>query len=176
MSHKREKDETMNCRTCQRLIPEYVDDALRPGVRRRLERHVATCPACAGALACERTAPARFAEWLQPGLEERRLAPEARARLAAVARSSVSAPPAPVAWPGWSRPLAAAAVLLILLGAIGICRHAPDRSRTATVSRQIVASPAANERTNILNRFILIACASNAPEGYAVNTVYRASL
>jgi anti-sigma factor RsiW len=35
------------CREAVALVADYLDDALRPSDRARLERHLATCPHCA---------------------------------------------------------------------------------------------------------------------------------
>lgn len=68
------------------LLNDYLEDALRPGLRERVDRHLAGCNGCAGYLQQLRLIGA-----LVGRLTEASLSPEARRTLLDVSRSWMDA-------------------------------------------------------------------------------------
>lgn len=170
----------MNCEECQTQLPEYLDGVLSDCDRTLLEAHVEACAACAAALAGERKAMAQFQALLEPGVQQRRLSPAARDRLARINRPDASRGFAtPVRRFPWIRPLAVAAAALILATGIGIVRHTLNQPPTSTLSRH---APAPFEglqgRTNAFDRLIAATCMSNSQERFAtaMNVVCKISM
>jgi len=95
-----------DCTAIRQLVQSYLDDALDPPERARLEAHTAGCPGCRRLVATYRHL---FAALDAPAL------PEAPATLTATVMRRIAAARAPAqSWPTW---IAAAAMVFIAVGA-----------------------------------------------------------
>lgn len=65
----------MNCKRCQKLIHEYLDDALPSGLRSSVERHLGGCDDCREALAAERAFTRSATELLRERVHSMELHP-----------------------------------------------------------------------------------------------------
>ena len=164
----------MNCKECQTELPEYLDGTTAPEVRAAIEAHLATCTACAAALASVRKVLSQFAPALDRELQARRLTPSARSRIAAAARAGFC--PATPWWCARYNLLAAAAALLILASAIGICGYSPSPTQTRFANRTPPSTfSTMSELTNALCMLSKTSCRNNSSENLVVNTARRVS-
>ena len=76
---RRTRDAELVCREVVELVTAYLDDALEPGQRAALERHLAGCPHCT-----EYIAQIKLIRGAAGRIEPRDVAPEARRDLMAL--------------------------------------------------------------------------------------------
>ncbi|RMH15501.1 MAG: hypothetical protein D6696_20590, partial [Acidobacteria bacterium] len=115
----------MKCDPYRDAIALAAGDDLPPGEARRLEEHLASCPACRAEAAELRASRAAFQAAAAPPLDEAVLAPVRRAVLDEIARQQgrrATLLPFPRRVAG--RWLAAAAVVLAALGVAWLARRA----------------------------------------------------
>ena len=96
----------MNCSTCQPLLSEYIDDAVRGDERAAIDAHLRDCAACR-ALAEDLTSIRATAGSLEPLIPAARVWNQLAATVAAQPRRSG------LQWFGW-RPVAAMAMTVVL--------------------------------------------------------------
>jgi len=164
----------MNCKDCQIEIPEYADGTTSPEVRLALESHLAVCDACATALTRERSAVSKFHSLLDQALDQQRLAPAARGRIATAGGSAFR--PANPCRCAWFAPLAAAAALLLLASASMIVAYPARQTAMTTMRHPAPAAPSnMSDLTNALCLLAKTSCLCNSSENLVVNTARRVS-
>lgn len=105
----------MDCVKASEYLHSYIDDALSATMRRELEAHLAVCPGCAAELealhSLSKALRALPREELPPGFSQS----------LHEALSAEPAPPQPTLWQrGWVKGMAAAACLLLVIGALSV--------------------------------------------------------
>jgi anti-sigma factor RsiW len=118
----------MSCERIEDLLVAYADGELDASARAEVEAHLRSCPACAGLLACLRTASASLA-----ALPELEPAPELRQKLRAIpARKKVFGRALDIFRNPVLQPFMAAASILLTF--VSLYAMSPDR---AAVNRAV---------------------------------------
>jgi predicted anti-sigma-YlaC factor YlaD len=130
----------MTCKDAQENLYEYLDGALSPSDTASLRRHLDDCATCRQMLQRETDFARLTSSGLERAVEEVRLEPHARRRIAQVAEKNLvrTAPQyVPSYWMRLARRFAATAALLILIiGALyrfGSQPHSPPESTHVSV-------------------------------------------
>jgi hypothetical protein len=85
----------MNCKRYQKLIHEYLDDALSSGLRSSIEEHLKACDDCRKAFAQERAFSESATKLLREGVHSMSLHPDILPKVQAVLESGASSPRIP---------------------------------------------------------------------------------
>lgn len=117
----------MTCEQFDQLLDDYLDDRLDTSHRATVEAHAATCPACRHRLEALREVLDGAANLPRSITPPRNLWPGIAARLPERGSQQNRGRPA---WARWA-PLAAAAVLLVVVTAVLTLRFAPRPAATA---------------------------------------------
>jgi anti-sigma factor RsiW len=128
-----------DCTSIDPLVTPYVDGELASPERRAVDAHIQVCPPCRARLAAEQTAQ-RLVRARRDALAQDRAPESLRARCAALARPDDASRPLPFpmqaparvgrsAWRARLAPLAAAAALVVLVGAAFLYRLTETSSR-----------------------------------------------
>jgi len=124
----------MNCKRCQKLIHEYLDEALPSRLRSSVEQHLGGCDDCRAALARERQLLRSTAELLRERVHSMSLHPGVSRKVQAALESGAPSPRIPSYRRNvLLRPaLALGAAVCVLVALIAILRnHSPQPIRPA---------------------------------------------
>jgi anti-sigma factor (TIGR02949 family) len=140
----------MECRDVIERLSPFLDDELDPVTGREVERHVQTCPACAGALDRRR----KLGEHLRGDLEYHRAPELLRARVMRDARAAARRQDAPTrpATQAWRWLGAAAAVVAVVGGTWMVTTFSRDNADERTTHEAVsghIRSLMANHLTDV---------------------------
>ena len=126
----------MDCTQVNGMLDMLMDDALSDEQRSAMEAHGRECPACAAAIRSTLQMKALFAQ-MEPEID---VPLEAQARWRGAVRQEAK-PAKPIRLRRWIASVAAAAVVLVGVGAALVHREAPKQSATAYEDSAVVAMP-----------------------------------
>jgi len=124
----------MNCKHCQKLLHEYVDEALPPRIRISVEEHLHGCDDCRTALAEEQDFSKSMSELLNLRADSLTLGPDIQRNVLQALESGAPSPKTRKSYrrvllrPAWG--LAAAACLLVA-AIVALQNHNPQPVRPA---------------------------------------------
>ncbi len=85
----------MNCKRCQKLIHEYLDDALPSGLRFSVEQHLGSCDDCREALTAERAFSCSATKLLRERVQSITLHPDVPRKVLTALESGAPSPSVP---------------------------------------------------------------------------------